>query len=203
MFIGIDVGLQAPRRRRHRGGAEPAAARAQHGRGHRRAWSPPSARSRPTLVVLEATGTYHCPLLAALLAAERAGQRRQPRPGRRVSPEPPGAAQDRPRRRPALGPLRRAAPRRAARGRPGRAGSGPVARLGAATATTWSPSRPPLRNRLHAARWSGAAAVVAWLEADLAGIAARLREVEARDRRAAGDPPRDRGAHRPGRGRPR
>ncbi|MGH8573333.1 MAG: IS110 family transposase, partial [Gammaproteobacteria bacterium] len=36
------------------------------------------------------------------------------------------------------------------------------------------------RNRLHAARWTDAPEVVAWLERDRAGIAARLREVEAR-----------------------
>jgi transposase len=39
--------------------------------------------------------------------------------------------------------------------------------------------RTAARNRRHAAQWSASGPVVAWLEADLAAIEARLREVEA------------------------
>jgi transposase len=40
--------------------------------------------------------------------------------------------------------------------------------------------RTAVRNRRHAAQWAAEAAVVGWLDDDVAGIEARLREVEAR-----------------------
>jgi transposase len=130
----------------------------------------------PTLVVLEATGTYHCPLLTALLVA-----------GVPVS---------------VVNPAQVAAFRQSRLGRhkTDRADAQLLARFAQVHADELrraTPDEPDLaqlrtlvgyrddvvaqqtatRNRLHAARWTDAAAVAAWLEADLAGLKARLREV--------------------------
>ena len=176
MFIGIDVGLKAL----------DAAASEAAPELPRRVPNTPDGIARlvaalgelaPRLVVLEATGTYHCPLLAALLAAEvpvavanpaQVAAFRQSRLGRHKTDRADaqllarfaqGHADE----------LRRAAP-----------DEPDVAQL-----RTFVRYRDDLvaqqtaiRNRLHAARWTAAAAVVAWLEADLAAGAARLREVE-------------------------
>jgi transposase len=132
----------------------------------------------PSLVVLEATGTYHCPLLAAVLAADVP-----------VS---------------VVNPAQIAAFRTTRRGRhkTDRAAAKLLARCAEVhhdELRLATPDEPDLaqlrtfvrdrddlvaqqtaaRNRRHAAQWTDAAAVVAWLEADLATIAARLRDVEA------------------------
>jgi transposase len=130
-----------------------------------------------TRVVLEATGTYHCPLLAALLAADL--------PVSVVNPAQIAAFRT----------------TRLGRHKTDRADARLLARfaeLHHGELRLATPDEPDLaqlrtlvgyrddlvaqqtaiRNRLHAARWTAAAAVVAWLEADLAGVKTRLREVE-------------------------
>jgi transposase len=134
---------------------------------------------RPTRIVLEATGTYHCPLLAALLLAELP-----------VS---------------VLNPAQVAAFRtsRLGRHKTDRADAQLLARFAELHHTELrlaTPDEPELaqwrtyvryrddliaqqtatRNRLHAAQWTDAPEVVAWLEADLAALQTRLREVTAR-----------------------
>jgi transposase len=134
---------------------------------------------RPTLVGLAATGTYHCPLLAALLLAEV--------PVSGVNPAQSAAFRT----------------TRLGRHKTDRADAQLLARFAALhhgelrLATPDAPDLAQLRtflryhddlvaqqtaarNRLHAAQWTDAPEVVAWLAADLAGIATRWREVTAR-----------------------
>lgn len=131
----------------------------------------------PTLIVLEATGAYHQPLLAALLIATL--------PVSVVNPAQVAAF-----RTTGLG-----------RHKTDRADAQLLARFAALhhaelrRATPEEPDLAQLRalvsyrddlvgqqtawwNRQHAVRWTGREAVLAWLEADLAQIATRLREVE-------------------------
>jgi transposase len=142
----------------------------------------------PALVVLEATGAYHRPLLAALLAAglptalanpAQVAAFRQARLGREKSDradakllarfaEVHGAE------------LRRAAP------------ADPVqARLRDLVAyrDDLVAERTRLKNRLHAAGFGGDPAVAAWLADDLTRVEARLREVEAETDRLLADLP--------------
>lgn len=131
----------------------------------------------PELIVLEATGNYHRPLLAALLVAElpvsvaNPGQIaafRTTQLGRHKSDRADAKLLAR------FGEVHHPHLRRATPDEP------ELARLRqlvgyrddlvAQTTAT--------RNRLHAAEWAGASAVVAWLERDLADLAARRREVE-------------------------
>lgn len=132
---------------------------------------------RPVLVVLEATGTYHQPLLAALLLADL----------------PVSVAN------PAQVAAFRAS--RLGRHKTDRADAQLLARFGEmhhGELRLATPDEPDLarlrtlvgyrddlvaqqtaaRNRRHAARWTDAAEVVEWLEDDLAALAARLREVD-------------------------
>lgn len=131
----------------------------------------------PTLVVLEATGAYHCPLLAALLAADvpvavanpaQVAAFRASRLGRHKTDRADAALLAR------FAALHHAELRRATPGEPD------LARLRALVGyrDDLVAQQTAIRNRRHAAQWSDAAAVVAWLEADLAAVAARLREVE-------------------------
>lgn len=131
----------------------------------------------PTLIVLEATGTYHHPLLAALLAAEV-----------------PVAV---------INPAQSAAFRKQQLGRhkTDRADAHLLARFGErhhAELRRAQPQEPDLarlrqlvgyrddlvaqatatRNRQHAATWAGSTQVLAWLEADLAQVAERRKQVE-------------------------
>ena len=131
----------------------------------------------PTLIVLEATGTYHQPLLAALLAAAL-----------------PVAV---------INPVQSAAFRKQHLGRhkTDRADAQLLARfaeLHHAELRRAEPQEPELarlrqlvgyrddlvaqataaRNRQHAAEWAGSIQVVAWLEADLAQLTERRKQVE-------------------------
>ncbi len=178
MYIGIDIGLKhldcaasdaapsLPRRvpNTEEGVAALAAALAALG---------------PTLVVLEATGASHRPLLAALLAAglpvgvvnpAQVAAFRTTRLGRHKTDRADAALLAR------FGKLHGDELRRAAPDEPD------LARLRALVAyrDDLVAQRTALRNRRHAAHWSAAAEVVDWLAGDLAGIEARLREVEAR-----------------------
>ena len=132
----------------------------------------------PTLIVLEATGTYHQPLLAALLTAAL-----------------PVAV---------INPAQSAAFRKQQLGRhkTDRADAKLLARFGELHHTELrraEPQEPELarlrqlvgyrddlvaqqtatRNRQHATTWTRSPQVVAWLTDDLAHIAARLKQVEA------------------------
>jgi transposase len=132
----------------------------------------------PELVVLEATGAYHRPLLAALLAAAvptalanpaQVAAFRQARLGREKTDAADATLLA---RFAALhgAELRRAEP------------ADPVqARLRELVAyrDDLVAERTRLKNRLHANGFGGDPAVAAWLAADLAQVAARLREVEA------------------------
>lgn len=177
MFIGIDVGQQslgvaasaaAPRLPRRVPNTAAGIAHLVAGLGE----------VVPALVVMEATGTYHMPLLAALLQAAgpvsvvgpaQVAAFRQSRLGRHK------------RDRQDAQPLARFAAvhhdelRRAAPDEPALAGL----RALVGYRDDLVVQRTAARNRRHAARWSEAHAVVAWLEADLASRDARLAEVEA------------------------
>jgi transposase len=139
---------------------------------------PALAALQPTLVVMEATGNYHRPLLAALLVAEV--------PVAVVNPAQTAAF-----RQTCLG-----------RHKTDRADAKLLARFAAvhhADVRLATPDEPELarlralvgyrddlvqqrtaaRNRQHAAVWSNEASVLTWLQADVAALEARLAEVEA------------------------
>jgi transposase len=131
----------------------------------------------PQLIVLEATGTYHQPLLAALLLAKlpiavvnpaQIAAFRTTRLGRHKTDRADARMLAR------FAELHHAELRQATPDEPD------LARLRHLVGyrDDLVAQRTAMRNRLHAARWSGASAVVTWLEADLTGIAARLTEVE-------------------------
>src|SRR5215211_5394842 len=131
----------------------------------------------PTLVVLEATGTYHQPLLAALLVAElpvavvnpaQVAAFRQSRLGRHKTDRADAQLLAR------FAALHHDELRRATSDEPD------LAQLRALVGyrDDLVAQRTAARNRRHAAQWSEAGAVVTWLERDLAAIAVRLREVE-------------------------
>lgn len=131
----------------------------------------------PTLVVVEATGTYHQPLLAALLVAElpvavvnpaQVAAFRTTRLGRHKTDRADAQLLAR------FAELHHAQLRRATPDEPD------LAQLRALVGyrDDLVAQRTAARNRRHAAQWSDASAVVSWLEADVAAIAARLREVE-------------------------
>lgn len=177
MFIGIDVGSRW---------LEVAASSAAPAVPRRVANTPEGivtllsmlTRLAPELIVLEATGTYHQPLLAALLVADLS-----------VS---------------VINPAQRAAFRQRQLGRhkTDRADARLLARFGDlhhAEVRRAEPQEPVLarlrqlvgyrddlvaqqtatRNRRHATSWTDSPQVMAWLEADLAHLAARLTQVEA------------------------
>jgi transposase len=134
-------------------------------------------RLTPQLVVLEATGTYHRPLLAALLLAElpvavvnpaQVAAFRTSRLGRHKTDRADAQLLAR------FAELHHEELRRATPDEPD------LARLRALVGyrDDLVARRTAMRNQQHAAQWAGEAAVVAWLEADLAAIAARLTEVE-------------------------
>ena len=176
MFVGIDVGLK------HLDCAATAAADLP-----RRVPNTADGIGRlvvalrglaPALIVLEATGAYHYPLLAALLAdeapvavvnpaqiaafrASRLGRHKTDRADAKLLARFAEVHH---------GELRRATP-----------DEPDLAQLRTLVGYRDDvvAQQTAVRNRLHAARWTDAAAVAAWLEADLAALAARLRQVEA------------------------
>lgn len=176
MFIGIDVGLKHLDLAAHP--AAPSLPRRVPNTPEGIAQLVPVLQMRtPTLIVLEATGSYHQPVLAALLVAEV-----------------PVAV---------INPSQSAAFRQSQLGRhkTDRADAQLLARFGALHHTELRRSEPQdpelarlrqlvgyrddlvaqqtaARNRQHAAQWAGSATVVAWLADDLAQLAARLRQVE-------------------------
>jgi transposase len=132
----------------------------------------------PTLIVMEATGNYHRPLLAALLAAAvpvavvnpaQIAAFRQSRLGRHKSDRQDAKLLAR------FAALHHDELRQATPDEP------ELARLRALVGyrDDLVAQRTAARNRRHAAMWRDEPAVVAWLEADLAALAARLAEVEA------------------------
>ena len=176
MFIGIDVGLQhldvavseaAPAVPRRVPNTAEGIARLVAALGE----------VAPDLVVLEATGTYHTPLLAALLLAAvpvsvanpaQVAAFRQSRLGRHKSDRQDAKLLAR------FAELHHDELRRATADEPD------LAQLRALVGyrDDLVAQRTAARNRRHAAHWSGAGAVVTWLEGDLAALEARLREVE-------------------------
>jgi transposase len=177
MFIGIDVGLK------HLDAAATSAVPALPRR------VPNTAEGiaclvaalgglSPELVVLEATGTDHCPLLAALLTAEVAVAVANPAQiaafrttclGRHKTDRADARLLAR------FAERHHGALRRATVDEPDLA----QLRTLVGYRDDLVAQRTAARNRHHAAQGSNASAVVIWLEADLAGIAARLGEVEA------------------------
>jgi transposase len=176
MFIGIDVGLK------HLDAAATAAVptlprRVPNTDGGIARLVAALTGLAPALVVLEATGSYHCPLLAALLAAAlpvsvanpaQVAAFRQSRLGRHKTDRADAQLLAR------FAELHHDELRRAAPDAPD------LARLRDLVGyrDDLVAQRTAARNRQHAARWSGADEVVAWLEGDLAWLATRLREVE-------------------------
>lgn len=131
----------------------------------------------PTLVVLEATGNYHRPLLAALLDAAipvavvnpaQVAAFRQSRLGRHKTDRADAAL------------LARFAELHLAELRHATAEEPQHARLRALVGyrDDLVARRTRLRNQQHAAQWAGESSVVAWLAADLEDLQQRLREVE-------------------------
>jgi transposase len=134
-------------------------------------------RLAPELVVVEATGNYHRPLLAALLGAAvpvavvnpaQIAAFRQSRLGRHKTDRADATLLAR------FAELHHPELRRATPDEPD------LARLRALVGyrDDLVARRTRLRNQRHAAEWADEAAVVAWLEADLAEVSARLAEVE-------------------------
>jgi len=132
----------------------------------------------PTRVVLEATGAYHYPLLAALLVAElpvsvvnpaQIAAFRTSRLGRHKTDRADAQLLAR------FAELHAGELRRATPDEPDLAQLRTLVRY----RDDLVAQRTAARNRQHAAQWSNASAVMAWLDADLTAIAARLREVEA------------------------
>jgi transposase len=131
----------------------------------------------PDLVVLEATGNYRRPLLAALLAAgvpvhvanpAQVAAFRRSRLGRHKTDRADAQLLAR------FAEVHHDELRRATPDEPG------LARLRALVGYRDDPvaRRTALRNQRHAAAWAGEPEVVAWLDADLAELAARLRAVD-------------------------
>jgi transposase len=130
----------------------------------------------PALVVLEATGNYHRPLLAALVAAgvptsvlnpAQVAAFRRSRLGRHKTDRADAQLLAR------FAELHHGELRVAAPDEPD------LARLRAVVGyrDDLVARRTALRNQRHHAAWAGEAAVVAWLDADLAEVAARLTAV--------------------------
>jgi transposase len=131
----------------------------------------------PALVVLEATGNYHRPLLAALLAADlpvhvanpaQVAAFRQSRLGRHKTDRADAQLLAR------FADVHHAELRHATPDEPD------LARLRAVVGyrDDLVARRTALRNQRHHAVWAGETTVVAWLDADLAELASRLTVVE-------------------------
>ncbi len=176
MYIGIDVGAK------HLDAATTAAAPPLPRRvpntdaGIARLVAPLTALA-PELIVLEATGNYHRPLLAALLVAAlpvhvanpaQIAAFRQSRLGRHKSDRQDAKLLAR------FAELHHAELRRATPDEPA------LARLRQLVGyrDDLVAQTTAARNRRHAAIWAAASEVVAWLEADLAQLKARRKAVE-------------------------
>jgi transposase len=131
----------------------------------------------PELIVCEATGNYHQPLLAALLAADlpvavvnpaAVAAFRQSRLGRHKTDRSDAALLAR------FAELHHAELRRAEPTEPARA----ELRALVGYRDDLIVRRTRLRNQRHAADWAGSVPVVAWLEDDLAELEGRVAEVE-------------------------
>lgn len=177
MFIGIDVGLKSLEV-----AATPAAPslprRVPNTATGIATLVEPLRGLDPTLVVLEATGTYHRPLLAALLTAQipvavlnpaQIAAFRQSQLGRHKTDRADAKLLAR------FAELHHAELRQATPEEPD------LARLRALVGyrDDLVNRHTRLRNQHHAAAWTEDPSVVAWLEADLAAVKARLQEVEA------------------------
>lgn len=176
MFIGIDVGS----RFLDVAAAEPAVVlprRVANTDEGRAALVGAIGGLAPTLVVLEATGNYHRPLLAALLAASvpvhvanpaQVVAFRQSRLGRHKTDRADAQLLAR------FAEMHHAELRHATPDEPD------LARLRALVGyrDDLVVRRTALRNQRHAATWAGEATVVAWLDADLAELASRLTAVD-------------------------
>jgi transposase len=132
----------------------------------------------PTLIVLEATGAYHRPLLAALLAAAlpvavvnpaQIAAFRQSRLGRHKTDRADAQLLAR------FAELHHAELRHAMPDEPQQA----QLRALVGYRDDLVARRTRLRNQQHAAQWAGEPSVVRWLQADLEDLAQRLAEVEA------------------------
>ncbi len=176
MFIGIDIGAKHL----------DAAASTAHSALPPRVPNTPAGiatlvaaltRLTPHLIVMEATGNYHRPLLAALLTAKlpvavinpaQIAAFRTTRLGRHKSDRADAKLLAR------FAELHHEDLRRATPDEPD------LARLRALVGyrDDLVARRTRLRNQRHAAEWADEAAVVAWLGADLAEVARRLAEVE-------------------------
>jgi transposase len=177
MFVGIDVGLRWL----------DLAATPQAAALPRRVPNTPDGRAalvaalqapRPTLIVLEATGTYHQPLLAAVLVADlpvavinpaQSAALRKQHLGRNKTDRGDAKLLAR------FGELHHAELRRATPQEP------ELARLRQLVGYRDALVRQRTRasNQQHAAEWTGDAEILGWMEADLAQIATRLKAVEA------------------------
>jgi transposase len=142
----------------------------------------------PNLVVLEATGAYHRPLLAALVEAgvptalanpAQIAAFRQARLGREKTDQADARLLAR------FAELHGAELRRATPADPVQA----RLRELVAYRDTLVAERTRLKNRLHAAGFGGDPTVAAWLAEDLARVEARLRAVEAATDRLLADLP--------------
>jgi transposase len=176
MFIGIAVGskrldaaatLRAPALPAHVPNTEEGIAALVHA----------LTALRPALVALDATGNYHRPLLASLLAADisvavvnpaQVAAFRQSRLGRHKTDRGDAKLLAR------FAALHHEALRRATPDEPD------VARLRALVGyrDDLVARRTRLRHQHHAATWAGEATVLAWLEEDLAEVARRLAAVQ-------------------------
>lgn len=176
MFIGIDVGLKH---------LDLAASVPVTALPRRQANTPEGIASllptlsslAPTLIVLEATGTYHQPLLAALLTANlpvavinpaQSAAFRQRQLGRHKTDQADARLLAR------FGELPHAELRRAEPQEPD------LARLRQLVGCRDDlvAQQTATRNRQHAATWAGSTQVLAWLDADLAKLAERRKQVE-------------------------
>lgn len=176
MFIGIDVGLK------HLDVAASVSGTALPRRVPNTAESiasliPVLDTLTPTLIVLEATGTYHQPLLAALLAAEvpvavinpaQSAAFRQRQLGRHKTDRADAKLLAR------FAELHHAELRRAQPQEPDLA----LLRQLVGYRDDLVAQQTATRNRQHAATWDGSTAVLAWLADDRAQLAARLKQVE-------------------------
>lgn len=176
MFIGIDVGSQQLEVAASEDGAALPRRVPNSEAGIARLVAALSGVA-PTLVVLEATGNYHRPLLAALLGAAlpvavvnpaQVAAFRQSRLGRHKTDRADAKL------------LARFAARHHDELRQATPDEPDLARLRALVGyrDDLVARKTRLRNQRHAAQWAGEATVVAWLEADLAELATRLAEVE-------------------------
>ncbi len=176
MFIGIDVGSQWLDLAAT-GEAAPLPRRVANDAAGRTALVAALVPLAPTLIVLEATGSYHQPLLAALLLAElpvsvinpaQSSAFRKRQLGRHKTDRADAKLLAR------FGELHHAELRRAEPQEPD------LARLRQLVGyrDDLVGQQTAIRNRQHAAEWAGSRQVLGWLADDLDQVQARLKQVE-------------------------